>query len=253
MSLVIFLIFIFVWYFPVYKKQGQMNRMSKKTVPLTILIGMIPTFIAIILVQIPLGWLLQALSLPDIPRIAFDSFICAALVEELLKFFTAYLILRKVNPQRKVDYVLIFGAVGLGYEVTETLLGLDSMLAGAFRGVFALHIIWQFWMGMYYWEYRNTSASGKNLALTFAVPILFHGLNDFLAFTVENKAAGLDLDLLQSVTDVSALTAEQTEFLVWFGVLFLFMIVEIVFQIATFRRAVRTAKESQIAEKESLD
>lgn len=244
LSLVIFLIFVFVWYFPVWRRQGKTDRLPRWTILKAILLGLIPGFLAIILLQIAAGYLEKALALSGAAYRASDSYISAALVEECVKFLGAWLILRKAAPKRKVDYALIFGAVGLGYEVTETALGLSgSLLGGVIRGVFALHIIWQLWMGLYYYEYRRSKLAGdekgkrKNFLLAFGVPVLLHGTNDFLAFMAEDS-----FNLAQAAGESGA---EMTVYAVWIGLLIFFMLAQLVFQIITFKKALRAAEESR--------
>lgn len=254
MPLLIFTIFIFVWYFPVWKRQGTEERLPRWTIAKSIAVGMVPVFLVIILLQVAFGFLQRALPLSPVAFTASDSYLSAALVEETVKFLGAYLVIRKVCPKRKVDYVLIFGAVGLGYEVTETLLLLDSVIAGLGRGIFALHIIWQFWMGMFYWEYRQAKLRGdrnaarKNLLLAFLIPVILHGTNDFLAFMAEKGFSAVDPAMLENFSGVADLSPELEAAGWWTAALLLFMAVEIVFQIITFRMALRTAKESRNTE-----
>lgn len=250
LPLIIFLVFVFVWYFPVYRKQGNMDRLPKKTVPIAIGVGLIPVFIATILVQFGLGYLLKFLGLTGIPYFAFDAFIIAALVEEMVKFLGAFLIVRKVKPKREVDYALIFGAVGLGFEVLETIICLDNVLVGAERGVFALHIIWQLWMGLYFYRYHQAkqmndkAAAKKNLTLALLVPIVIHGMHDFLAFVTADKVEKLDINNLANAASA------ETAVTIWLVVLCTFLIFEIVFQIITYRKALKAARESKLTDQE---
>ena len=247
----IFIAFDFVWYFPVYRRQGLTDRLPRRTVPVSILVGLIPVFLASIFVQFGGGFLRRAIPFSEVANLALDSYFDAALVEELMKFLGAYLIVRKVCPKRKVDYVLIFGAVGLGFEVTESLLLMDSAIAALGRGVFALHIIWQFFMGMFFWEYRQAKQLGdrhgvrKNLCLAFGVPIVLHGTNDFLAFMAERALNTLDAAAPETLEAVEALAPETEAAGVWMLLLLIFLVVQIVFQIVTFKMALKTAKESR--------
>ena len=251
MSLVVFLIFIFVWYFPIWRRQGQTGRLPRRTIAESIAAGLIPGFLAIIILQILFGFLLRALPLTGAAYSAVDAYISAALIEESVKFLAAYLIIRKVQPTRKVDYVLIFGAVGLGYEVTETLLLLDSVVSGFFRGVFAQHIIWQLWMGMFFWEYmqakrdQNPAGCRRNLFLSLAVPFFLHGTNDFLAFMVEKGLKNVEPGALENFSAQQVVTPDLEAAGWWFLALLVFMILQIIFQIVTFRMALKTAADSR--------
>lgn len=238
LPIITFTIFVFVWYFPVWYNQRKTNMLPKRTILKSVLVGMIPCAISILLIQIGLGFVVRSIKLQGLWLDAEEAYITAALVEECVKFFGAYLIIKKLKPSRKVDYVLIFGGVGLGYEIFETLLQLDSVLAGMIRGVFALHVIWQLWMGMFYWEYvqakksGNTAAKTKNFLLAFGVPIFLHGTNDFLLFVAE-KFIG-NPDAVQSMGNEDG----------WITAFIVFMALQIAFQIYTTKLAVKISKDS---------
>ena len=251
MAVIVFLIFVFVWYFPVWHRQGKEESLPRFTIAKSVFMGLIPGFLLIILLQIGLGYLFRALPLSDTAFTACDCYIGAAVVEEFVKFLMAYVVIRKVQPERKVDYVLIFGAVGLGYEVTETLLLLDSVIAGIGRGIFALHIIWQFFMGTYFYKYREAKQNGnetqarRSLLLAFGVPVFIHGTNDFLAFMAEKYLGVLDAGSLENFSaEAQNITPELEAAGWWTAALLVFMLFEIIFQIITFRMALRAAKES---------
>lgn len=232
--LLVFIIFIFVWYFPVWRRQGE-PRMSGKTFCASAFLGGVPVFLLCFFLQVGLD-VLQGRTIAPLPNIIEDSYIGGGLIEEALKFLAAYIVIRKTEPESKAGYALVFGAVGLGYEAMESLFLIDSVLAGVERGVFALHIIWQFWMGLYFWEYRQAKLAGsagaarKNLCLAFAVPVFLHGTNDFLAFMAENELAAMD-----AAADSPA---------PWSGALLPFIAVLLVFQVITFRKTLRAAMES---------
>lgn len=193
MGFVIFFIFIFVWYFPAYVKQGRPGKPAGKHYLFAILLGAVPVMLAALILQVALTQLYRVLGVSSgTLRYALESFVSAAAAEELLKFFFAWLVIRRAGPERQIDYALLFGAVGMGFEITESLMGMDSVLAAVIRGVFAYHILWQFWMGLYYRKYRlageagNASEKVKYFLLTFLVPIVLHGVNDFIAFMAED-------------------------------------------------------------------
>ena len=254
MPLILFVIFVFIWYFPIWIGQGKTNRPSRWTIPLAILFGAIPLAIAAIVLQSFLGYGQRALALPEVANMAVDAFISAGVIEEGLKFLTAFLIIRKVDPKRKVDYVLIFGAVGLGYEITETLLGLDSIWAGLIRGVLASHVIWQLWMGMFFWELRQAKlrndAKGvrKNAIRMFAVPVLWHGVHDFIAMITTAKVDAVDPAVL---SNPDAYSSPELTVAAVLGIIFLILLLaELVFQIIILRKGLRVAKESRLLDGE---
>ena len=237
MGFVIFFVFIFVWYFPAYVRQGKIGKPAGKHYILAILFGALPVMLAALILQIALTRLYRVLGVPSgTLHYALESFISAAAVEELLKFFFAWLIIRKVRPERQIDYALLFGAVGMGFEITESLMGMDSVLAAVIRGVFAYHILWQFWMGLYYRKYRqareaeNASGKVKYFILTFLVPTLLHGINDFIAFMAE---AAMDAN------NENAMAFWTLGYIVYI----LFSIVYLIFTMRNIRRAVSESRQ----------
>ena len=244
MPLIIFVAFIFVWYFPVWARQGKGNRLPVRPILRSVLAGMFPVFFAALIIQILLGNLYRALSVPYLMNKALSSYVDVALVEEGFKFLGAYLIIRKLDPQRKSDYILIFGAVGLGFEITETLLELDSPLAGAVRGMFAMHIIWEFWMGSFFWEYRQRRKPGF-LLLSLAVPFVLHGTNDFLCFVGLDQLPFLDEELPAGLNAAKDLSARMNHPEDWILALALFMILQLAFQIYTYCMALRASRETR--------
>lgn len=256
MPLIVFAVFIFVWYVPVWLRQEKSKRLSFRTFLKSVLIGMFPVFFVALIFQILLGKARQAFALPYIAEKAFNSFLEAALTEELFKFLTAYWIIRKLDPQQKSDYVLIFGAVGLGFEITETLLELESVLAGVVRGMFAMHIIWQFWMGLYYWEYRKSKEAGnsksarKNLLISLVVPFVLHGTNDFLSFVGLDQVQFIDEALPEGIAAAETLPTRLQNPENWLAALAVFIFIHLIFQIVTYVKALKASNETRQAIKE---
>lgn len=243
MAILIFLICAFLWYFPLYKKQGKTDRMPGKFLIFAILAGAIPAFIAIVALQIPIGWGLNALKLSPAAHDFLDAFVSAALVEELIKFLCGYIILRIARPRRCIDCILLFGGVGLGYEITESLMTLDSTITGLVRGVFAYHIVWQFWMGLFYWRFMQAEKGkrfGPALA-AFGVPMLLHGLNDFICFMFSNVCVPVFAEEALSAAQEKAVT-------IWLLAFLGFIVVSIVFAIITMKKCFREAKLSREAD-----
>ena len=251
MPLLIFIVFIFVWYFPVWAGQGAGNRLPVRSVLNSVLLGIFPVFFSALILQILLGNLYRALSVPYLLNKALSAYVDAALVEEGFKFLGAYLVIRRLNPRRKSDYILIFGAVGLGFEITETLLELDSPLTGAVRGMFAMHIIWGFWMGSFFWEYRQSGKSGF-LLLSLFVPFLLHGTNDFLCFVGLDQLPFIDENLPSGLDAANNLSTRMNHPEDWILALLLFLILYLVFQIYTYCMALRASSKSRKAAEPSM-
>lgn len=257
MPLIVFTFFIFVWYVPVWLRQEKSKRLSFLTFLKSVLIGMFPVFIVALIFQILLGKARQALGLPYVADKAYNSYLEAALTEELFKFLAAYLIIRKHAPQQKSDYVLIFGAVGLGFEITETLMELENILVGVVRGIFALHIIWQFWMGLYYWKYRqakeagNSKSARKNLICSLFVPFILHGTNDFLSFIGADQVQFIDEALPEGIAAAENLPIRLENPENWLVALLIFIIIQFVFQIVTYVKALKASNETRQSLKEA--
>ena len=107
----------------------------------------------------------------------------AALLEEFFKF-TGFLLAKKsIRPERKVDYVMLAGLIGLVYSVVEKAV-LGSPMAVIIGLAFPMHILWQFNQGGHYYEYEQAKAAGstslarRELFLAIAVPFLLHGCWD---------------------------------------------------------------------------
>ena len=79
--------------------------------------------------------------------------------------------------------MLVFGFVGMGYEIAESMLIADP-LAGIARGIFVAHIMYQFVMGHFFFEsihaknLGNDADAKKNMFYSLAIPMLIHGIND---------------------------------------------------------------------------
>lgn len=231
----IFAAFTCVWYVLPYRKQGENNRQPGKVYIKAILLGLIPAAITLLALQILVGFPMRAMHLTEVTHALVDSIVSAAIIEEGVKFFFAWLVVRKLKDLRKIDYALIFGAVGLGYEIIESIALIDSVVGGILRGVFASHIFWQYWMGLYFFEYLKAKDEGdsrrkkKNLLIIFLVPILLHAFNDFTAFALDFN--GSDTQLGLAVLG-----------------LILSMILIIIFTIITYRMVLREAKKSREVE-----
>lgn len=236
MPAIIFLIFIFVWYFPVWKLQGKEGRLKKRVLPISILIGALPVIGLTFFTTIFLSRFTPSTA-TYAGRLFYRTFVAVALVEESYKFLGAFIMILIFKPKRKIDYILIFGAVGMGFEITESFMDFSNIVSGVIRGLFALHIIWQMWMGMFFYEFmkekerKNPGKMILNLFLSFVLPTLIHGANDYLVdYTVAQMGAG--------ASDTAVM---------FILLLILFSIGEIVYQIITYTKALRISKASRMA------
>lgn len=244
LNVIVFFIFLMIWVLPPFRKQGRQRMPAKKWYLLSVLTMAIPGFIVIIALQIGLGWLLKLWAPSYVVQCVVDAFICAALVEETCKFLAGRAYLRASKADRKVDYIFLFGAAGMGYEIIESLAGMSGggIIGGIVRGVFAIHVFWQMYMGAHYYEYTKAKEAGderaarRELRKSFLVPILLHGLNDVGLFFIDPAVSGEAQGL--SRTEEYLLAAGMVIFILSF-------ILNIILVVVTLKTAYRSANESR--------
>ena len=187
--LFVLLIAFLIWFMPVLKREKEREGFAdRKTKIIAFVYGLIPAAIVLLLCQFGLGALFKLAGVQEgtILLAALQAFIMYGTVEELTKYGFARLSFNKIEKLKKADIMVLFGLVGMGYEVTETLIT-GNIIAGAIRGFFLAHVMYQFIMGHFYSESLYAKNNGdaakakKYLFLSFFVPIIIHGINDFLA------------------------------------------------------------------------
>lgn len=111
------------------------------------------------------------------------SFICsffrAALLEEGVKYFFAYRLLKKHQNLDMREAILLAGVVGIGYGFLEKLFyGGGAMIVNA---LLPGHMLFQWIMG--YFLYKAIKTEGKEhqkfMLLAFIIPFTIHGFWDF--------------------------------------------------------------------------
>ena len=140
------------------------------------------------------------------------AFLRAALLEEFFKFYGFTRCVNRVKPERKIDFIMLCGLMGLVYGVFEKLVqGGAASIIGA---VVPMHMMWQFNQGAHYFEHKKALAADdrekakkERLAYIF-MPFLFHGCWDFLL-----EAGGLLME------DPMPLPVQILGFLIIIGVL----------------------------------
>ena len=186
LELVLLLIFIFIWFRPVLKRQKEVGGYVDKKAKITaLLLGLIPATIVLLLCEIGLGWVfkLSGISGHPILNAVLKAFVMYGVIEELTKYAFAKPVLKKYETLKRIDIMVIFGFVGMGYEIAESLF-VGSPLAGAVRGIFVAHIMYQFIMGHFFYESIRAQNLGdearakRNWIFCLAIPILVHGVND---------------------------------------------------------------------------
>lgn len=229
LSTLLFLIFSLIWYCPIYKKQNG-TKLSKGTVLLALLLGAIPGMIIVLILQVLLTKLFATFDLPIIWKNFIEAFLVAGVIEELVKFTFAKIVIGKNKKYQEIDYILIFGAVGLGFGICESLMDMNNILTSIVRGVFAYHVIWQYIMGRHYYAYKKTGSKFQGF-IALAFPIVLHGINDFLAFMMSSS---LEVD------------ASGDESLIWVIGYIIFLLISIVITIITIRKNIKAAKNKRV-------
>ena len=176
MGIIVFAVFVLVWLLPLFIKQRKTGLVAGNSMLLGILSGLLPAAILLILSQIVAGWIFAFIGLNEsgMLRAFISSFIMAALIEELFKFYFANKILQKAGPYKKIDCFAVFGAVGLGYEIIESaMFGLSDPLTGIIRGFSLAHVMYQFIMASHYFEWKKAERDGNEGKAKFQKCLLF--------------------------------------------------------------------------------
>lgn len=124
----------------------------------------------------------------------YGSFFMAAVPEELAKLLMLYLLLRR-NPyfDERMDGIVYAVAIGMGFAGFENILYLFENeeiwgTVGAIRALFSVpgHFCFAVFMGYYYSlaHFDKKNRQELNLFLMLAVPIVLHGVFDFLLMSL---------------------------------------------------------------------
>ena len=247
MGIVIFFILMLVWLLPLYLLTEKKGMVAKKWLLFSLLLIAIGGFVIVVSVQLGFEYLVSLTGLAGVPLMFVNTMISAGVFEELFKFAGGALIIRLSGAKRKIDYVLLMTAAGLGFEITESLLACSDgdLISSIIRGVTCFHIFWQMFMGSRYYEACQARLGGDQgkfrlgMAKTLLIPIVLHGLNDFSIYYMMSFVNTFNEGLT---------TAEETSLLVSIVLFALDFAVNIVFLVLTYREALREAKTSHLTE-----
>lgn len=188
LAMILAAVFAFLWFLPLYRTSEGPDRVGKKPLITAFLLAFFVDFILAIVIQIFLGWIYTCAGIMEgsLAKHYLTSFISYALIEETVKFFTALIVLKMFNIKGVKNYILVFGMIGIGFEIIESFLYVASagMLATIFRSIFALHVFFQIWMGIFVYhahectEHSDANGAKRNMAIAFFVPVLIHGIHD---------------------------------------------------------------------------
>ena len=248
LNILIFLVFLFIWVYPPYRRQGKEGMPAKKWYLFNFLITAIPGFVVAVILQLLLQAVTDRMTAPTVVIILIDAFLSAGVFEEVIKFFGGRLLLKRSQAVRKIDYIFLFAASGIGFELTESIFSvLDGNLIGSvIRGVFCLHVFWQIYMGAHYYEYRKAKETGNQRAACgqffrfLIVPILLHGLNDFGVLWIL-EVSSTDLALQDDMQIAAALLAIGIALVV--GIIFIIRT-----EIMVYREANRSRMQPEMSE-----
>jgi len=184
----VFIILVYIYFRDKYEKE-----------PIRILVS---GFIAGALITIPIIFIEQFLSnywqtkysdvVPSLGSAAYSAFIVAAFTEEIFKYVALFfLIWRNKHFNEPFDGIVYATFISLGFAAVENLLyvlgnGLPTALIRAFTAVPA-HTIFGISMGYYFalakfYPQNQTS----NILKAIIVPIILHGIYDFLLMSGNN-------------------------------------------------------------------
>lgn len=171
----IFIILIYIYIRDKYEKEPWELLLK------TLLAGAFIT-LPIVLMETFLSGLFGDLT--ELKLAAYNAFVVAGFTEELFKFLVIYLFIRKNrNFNEPFDGIVYSVFVSLGFAAVENILyvsnyGIDT---GFMRAVTAVpaHAIFGVIMGFYFGKSLH-SKRPKYLYLALFMPILFHGIYDFI-------------------------------------------------------------------------
>ena len=228
------IVFSILWYLPGIRVQGKNNAYHTKDYIKTALIyGVLYSCLLIIVTEVTWDIVVGKPKDASFGGKILSDFLRAALLEEFFKLTGFLLAKRKLKPQRKIDFIMIAGLMGLTYNIVEKAV-LGSIIPMIFGVVFPLHILWQFNQGGHYYEYEKAKAEGnRKLArrewfMAICVPFLFHGLWDSAIDVIDLCINQEDPGIMQVCGYILILAV---------------IAVAVIYAVKTMKKVIRTAKE----------
>ena len=170
----------------------------------------------------------------ELGREIVADFFRAALLEECFKLMGFMLALRKYRPERKIDYILIAGTIGLTYAVLEKA-AMANPVSAIIGSIVPMHILWQFNQGGHFYEYRQAKIHNdqaralKEWFMAFIVPFLLHGCWDSALSAIIYCAGREDSTAMQVVSAATLIAV---------------LALGLTYTIKTIRKVRRIAKEA---------
>ena len=179
------LIISLLWYMPGIKLQGENAVIKKKDYWWCALVaGLLTSCVLIVVTELVWDAVVKRTGLSGLPLEIVGSFLRAALLEETFKFVGCIMSIDRVRPKRKIDFVMLFGLIGLTYNIFEKLfLGGAAAIVGS---LIPMHLMWQFNQGGHFYEHKKAvlvgdkGRAGKEKFAFLFIPFFIHGCWDAL-------------------------------------------------------------------------
>lgn len=182
----------------IYRKDNEQPEPTKWLVK-AFIYGVLSVFLSFV-ISIPtsmmLGWDIDKQTYSSFMEAITNSFLFAAIPEELAKLFMLWLLLRK-NPffDEHFDGIVYAVCIGLGFAALENMFylfdGIDDgawIETGIIRTFISVpaHYFFAILMGYYYSVYHfGIDRSIKTKAMIIIAPILAHGIFDAILFSMQ--------------------------------------------------------------------
>lgn len=182
----------------IYRKDSEQPEPAKWLVK-AFIYGVLSVFLSFV-ISIPtsmmLGWDIDKQTYSSFLEAITDSFLFAAIPEELAKLFMLWLLLRK-NPffDEHFDGIVYAVCIGLGFAALENVFylfgGMEDwswISTGIMRAFISVpaHYFFAILMGYYYSIYHfGIDRSIKAKIMILAAPVIVHGIFDAILFSMQ--------------------------------------------------------------------
>lgn len=235
-----------LWYLPCVKALGENRVLTwKDYLKIALIYGFLYCCLLIMVTELTWDAVVKRTALSGLAKDICSNFLRAALLEEFFKFTGFLLAKKKYALNRKIEFMLVAGLIGMTYGIIEkTVLG--NIGGVIIATICPMHIMWQLNQGGHWYEYEKAKAANdkatakKEWCLAILLPFFFHGLWD----------SALDLVLYGVSLDGSVwqyVAAAGGALLVVFGVLYAVKTVQKVRKIAKETPMLTTAEQAPAA------
>jgi len=163
-----------LWFLPTVRAKGTNRVLTRKDyVHIAMFYGILCSCVLIIVSEVTWDAIFGTPQANELGREIVADFFRAALLEECFKLMGFMLALRKYRPERKIDYILIAGTIGLTYAVLEKA-AMANPVSAIIGSIVPKHILWQFNQGGHFYEYRQAKIHNDQAR---ALKGMVHGLH----------------------------------------------------------------------------